>query len=135
MAVYDSMGICKFSRYFYWPEQIAEFINATTGLELSPEDVLKLGERVVNIERLYNLREGMDPEDDILPPRLLKEPISEGPCKGCVVKPEELEAMKKEYYLKRGWDPISGKPLKEKIVELGLDNMIEIDENIISQGA
>ncbi len=135
MAVYDSMGICKFSRYFYWPEQIAEFINAATGLELSPEDVLKLGERVVNIERLYNLREGLDPEDDTLPPRLLREPISEGPCKGCIVKPEELEAMKKEYYSKRGWDPISGKPLKEKIVELGLDSIIEIDDSIISQGA
>lgn len=135
MAVYDTLGICKFSRYFYWPVQIAEFVKAITGIELSPEEVLIMGERTVNLERIYNLREGMDSDEDTLPPRILKEPIEKGPCKGCIIKQEELEAMKKEYYSKRGWNPLSGKPLKEKIIELGLDDIIEIDEDLISQGA
>jgi aldehyde:ferredoxin oxidoreductase len=131
MAVYDTLGVCKFSRYFYWPEELSEFILATTGLKMRPEEVLKLGERVVNIERLYNIREGLDVSDDTLPPRILREPISDGPCKGCVVTSEELEDMKAEYYRERGWSEVSGKPTKEKVKELGLDEILEIDLNLI----
>ncbi len=134
MAVYDTIGICKFSRYFYWPEEISEFLEVVTGLKLSPEDVLKVGERVVNLERLFNLREGMDPEDDTLPPRVLKEPIDEGPCKGCVVTLEELEDMKREYYEERGWSPVTGKPLKHKLIELGLNELIELEDNLYEEG-
>ena len=77
---------------------------------------MKVGERVWNLERLYNLREGFTKEDDTLPERLLNEPVAEGPSAGFTSK---LEPMLVEYYQFRGWD-VNGVP-KRKLKELQLD--------------
>ncbi|MCK4825415.1 aldehyde ferredoxin oxidoreductase, partial [bacterium] len=86
------------------------------GKEMDTEKILKIGERIVNIERLFNLREGFTRTDDTLPKRLLEEPLNSGPAKGEVM---ELDVMLDEYYETRGWDR-EGIPTKEKLDELGL---------------
>ena len=78
-----------------------------------------IGERIVNLERLFIAREGITRRDDVLPSRFLKEPMpaGSGPSTGSVL---ELEAMLDEYYLARGWETETGLPTSEKLRELGL---------------
>jgi aldehyde:ferredoxin oxidoreductase len=80
------------------------------------DDFVKIGERIWNIERLWNLRAGLTMADDSLPERLLKEAHKEGPSAGVTVN---LDAMLPEYYASRGWTP-DGKPTQGKLMELGL---------------
>jgi aldehyde:ferredoxin oxidoreductase len=87
------------------------------GVDISDEEVLKAGERIWNLEKLFNLNAGFTKADDTLPPRLLKEPMPDGPAKGKVV---ELDTMLKEYYELRGWNK-DGVPTKEKLIELSLN--------------
>ena len=82
-------------------EYFARALSAVTGIQYPTGDLIKVGERVWNLERLYNLREGFTHADDTLPPRLLNEAVADGPSKGWVSK---LEPMLKEYYRARGWD-------------------------------
>jgi aldehyde:ferredoxin oxidoreductase len=91
-------------------------LRAVTGLTYSDDDLLKAGERIWNLERLFNLKAGFTKKDDTLPPRLLNEPIPSGPAKGEVC---DLHQMLPEYYKLRGWDE-EGKPTKEKLAELDL---------------
>jgi aldehyde:ferredoxin oxidoreductase len=89
-----------------------------TGIEsfASSEEVLRGGERVNNLVRLFNLREGLIKGDDTLPKRFLTEPLKDGPTRGRVV---DLETMLKEYYFVRGWDE-EGVPKLETLKKLGL---------------
>ena len=77
---------------------------------------MKAGERIFNLERLFNLGAGFTRKDDTLPERFLKEPLPEGPAKGKVAM---LDEMLPEYYVLRGWDK-SGRPTENKLKELGL---------------
>jgi aldehyde:ferredoxin oxidoreductase len=81
--------------------------------------VRRIGERIVNLERLFIAREGITREDDTLPARFLHEPLPEGsgPSTGSVL---ELEPMLDEYYRARGWDLETGLPTRDKLSELGL---------------
>lgn len=79
----------------------------------------KSSERIWNVERLYNLREGFTKKDDSLPKRFLEQPMAEGPTKGHVV---ELDKLLSDYYQQRGWDP-EGKITPEKLEELGLRDL------------
>ena len=115
-AVYDSLTICRFVHYAVANEMISRLLSAIIGKEMDTEKILKIGERIVNIERLFNLREGFTRTDDTLPKRLLEEPLNSGPAKGEVM---ELDVMLDEYYETRGWDR-EGIPTKEKLDELGL---------------
>ncbi len=134
MAFYDITGVCKFSRYVFGPSEAAEVVQALLGLEVGPDDLLAAGERTVNIERLFNLREGLDPlRDDTLPKRLLEEPIADGPSQGCKVSIDELKSMIREYYAARGWSVETGKPSLAKLVELGLTEILEIPEETIER--
>lgn len=111
-AVLDSLSLCKFSSFALSEEHYARLYSAVTGFDLSGQDLLLAGERIWNIERLYNLREGFTAADDRLPTRLLQEPNTEG----TVV---DLEPMLAEYYRFRGWDE-AGVPTAAKIESLGL---------------
>lgn len=102
-------------------EYFARTLTAVTGVPFSTGDLIRAGERVWNLERLYNLREGFTRADDTLPARLLEEPVSDGPSKGWVSK---LEPMLKEYYRARGWDE-NGVPKPAKLSELGLAELME----------
>lgn len=119
-ASIDASGMCLFTSFALGPEDYANLLKARTGFDYSVEEILACGERIWNLERLFNLREGLDPEsEDTLPKRLLEEPIPEGPAKG---KVSRLKEMLPEYYELRGWDT-RGLPTKEKLGELDLEEL------------
>jgi aldehyde:ferredoxin oxidoreductase len=127
-AISDATGICK-NTYtnmgvLEW-DQTAELLAASTGWDFSGEKVRKIGERIVNLERLFIAREGITRKDDTLPKRFLQEPMPEGSgdSTGSVV---ELEPMLDEYYHARGWNVQTGLPTSEKLEELGLKDSNEL---------
>lgn len=120
-AVFDCSGACKFMAYASTYDDWILAIKNVIGREFTFEDYKKLGERVYNIERVYNVREGITRADDTLPGRLLEEPITEGPAAGNVA---ELETLLDPYYELRGWDK-DGKPTPERLRELELEDLIE----------
>lgn len=115
-AVIDSLVICKFANMAVSVEFFARLLSAVSGIDFTSDDLMKVGERTWNLERLYNLREGFSKADDTLPDRMLKEPVAGGPSKGHTVR---LESMLAEYYQFRGWDE-NGVPGEAKLKELGL---------------
>ncbi|MBP1760761.1 MAG: Aldehyde ferredoxin oxidoreductase [Firmicutes bacterium] len=115
-ALVDASGLCLFVTFALGLPEIAAQIRTATGLDLSDEEYLLIGERIWNMERLFNLRAGFTTKDDTLPPRLLKEPMKGGPHEGKVVR---LDIMLPEYYSLRGWDE-QGIPTEEKLIELSL---------------
>ena len=114
-AVFDSACTCKFAGFAYGEEVLARLLAAATGVPLSAQDLLRAGERTWTLERLWNLAAGFTRADDTLPPRLLTEPVPEGPAAGRVV---ELAPMLDEYYRARGWDA-QGVPSQRKLVVAG----------------
>lgn len=96
-------------------------LNAALGWDFSTDDYLKIGERIWNAERLFNLKAGLDPlKEDTLPKRFLEEPMPEGPNKGHVVR---LKEMLPRYYKLRGWTE-DGRIPEEKLKELGLEEFM-----------
>ena len=118
-AAIDSLVLCKFTSMGVADEYFARTLTAVTGIQYATGDMIKVGERVWNLERLYNLREGFTSKDDTLPARLLNEPAPDGSAKGWVV---HLEPMLKEYYRARGWDAY-GVPTPRKLAELELKEL------------
>lgn len=110
--ILESMVLCKFLAIP--PAHVTGLYNMVTGLKKSLQDLLKAGERIFNLKRLYNIACGYSKRDDTLPKRLLEEPLKEGGAKGQIV---ELEPMLIEYYEHRGWDE-NGIPTREKLEEL-----------------
>jgi aldehyde:ferredoxin oxidoreductase len=119
-AAIDSLVVCKFTNMGVADEYFARVLSAVTGVQYATTDMIKVGERVWNLERLYNNREGFTAKDDTLPPRLLTEAPVDGPSMGWVSK---LEPMLKEYYRGRGWDE-NGMPTQKKLTELGLAELV-----------
>jgi aldehyde:ferredoxin oxidoreductase len=121
-AISDATGVCKNTynnmEVLDW-EGTAELLQAATGWDFGGEEVRRIGERIVNLERLFIAREGITRKDDTLPARFLHEPLPEGsgPSTGSVL---ELEPMLDEYYRARGWDLETGLPTRDKLTELGL---------------
>ena len=118
-AVIDSMGLCLFTSFALGAPEYTNLLNAACGTEYTPEQVLELGERIYNIERMFNKAAGMKPEDDRLPKRLLEDPIPDGPSKGLV---SQLPVTLPEYYKVRGWE--AAFPTDETLKRLGLDECI-----------
>lgn len=121
-AVADSLGVCKNTynnmEVLSWTET-AELLHAATGWDITGDEVQAIGERIVNLERLFIAREGITRRDDVLPSRFLKEPMpaGSGPSTGSVL---ELETMLDDYYRARGWEAETGLPTSRKLKELGL---------------
>lgn len=115
-AVMDSLVVCKFTGFAIGDEYYARMLKAVTGIDYRPQDLQRVGERIWNLEKLYNLRQGFSRADDTLPERLLEEPVAQGPSQGRVV---QLGSMLEEYYRFRGWDQ-EGIPSPGKRTELGL---------------
>lgn len=99
-AVIDSIGMCLFTSFALGLDDYREIVNAGTGFDYSSESLLEVGERIYNLERQFNLKAGVLPEEDKLPPRF-DQPIPDGPQKG--VKSEYRKILP-EYYEHRGWD-------------------------------
>lgn len=116
-AVIDSSGMCLFTSFALGADDYADLLNAATGFDFSTDEWLKNGERIWNLERLFNIKAGLNPaKEDTLPERLLEEPMPEGPHKGHVVRLSELLP---KYYKVRGWDE-KGYPTEERLKELNL---------------
>jgi aldehyde:ferredoxin oxidoreductase len=122
----DALGGCKFMGALLKAEDLVDLIrNATGWTDFSVDDFRKCGERIYNLGRVYCNREGIRRKDDILPDRLMKEPLPEGPAEGMVLDAETLEMLKDAYYNYRGWDLATGIPSPDKLKELGLDGLLE----------
>jgi aldehyde:ferredoxin oxidoreductase len=120
-AAIDSLVVCKFTNMGVADEYFARVLSAVTGVQYATGDMIKAGERIWNLERLYNNREGFTAKNDTIPPRLLTEAPTTGPSKGWV---SHLEPMLKEYYRTRGWDE-HGVPKPKKMAELGLLDLVQ----------
>ncbi|MFW9794414.1 MAG: aldehyde ferredoxin oxidoreductase C-terminal domain-containing protein, partial [Candidatus Thorarchaeota archaeon] len=119
---FDAIGGCKFMGMVLTTQDWAKLMSTLMGYEMTAEEFQKTGERIYNLERAYILREGFTRADDTLPPRLLEDPLPEGPAEGHVVN---LEVLLDAYYNYRGWDN-QGRPTKEKLRELELEWLIDI---------
>ncbi|MBU2609943.1 MAG: aldehyde ferredoxin oxidoreductase C-terminal domain-containing protein [Chloroflexi bacterium] len=102
-------------------EMVVDLTNAATGSTRTIEDLLRAGERAWNLKRAVNNRLGLTRANDKLPKALL-EPLSEGGAAGFVPPLEEMLAA---YYAARGWDPETGRPSKETLLALGLDDIAD----------
>ncbi len=112
-AVIDSLILCKFTMRGFKAEDYAKLISSYMGKEINVDDILKIGERIFNLERMYNIREGFRREHDTLPKRLLEEEVTvEGRKTRAYIDIDR-------YYSVRGWNE-DGIPTKEKLEELGL---------------
>ena len=118
-AVIDSMGHCLFTSFAMGAPEYTDLLNAATGTNWTVDEVLAIGDRIYNIERMFNKAAGMKPEDDRLPKRLLEEPVVNGPSKGMV---SQLPLTLPEYYAARGW--VNAFPTDETLKKLGLDECI-----------
>jgi len=115
-AVIDSSGICTFTLKVLWVPDYVAILNAVCGFEFDETDLLCAGERIWNLQKLFNVRAGFGKNDDILPSRLRREPLDDAGARARVWRGEE---MLEEYYALRGWDA-DGMPTVEKLRELGI---------------
>ena len=122
-AVGDSLVMCRFTseRGFglFVDEPYARAVRAVTGWDMDVAELERIGERIVNLERLFNVREGVRRGQDVLPWKVMHEPIPEGPSAGMYCPPAELDAMLDDYYALRGWDA-DGVPTRARLSALGL---------------
>jgi aldehyde:ferredoxin oxidoreductase len=122
-AVDDSLVMCRFTseRGFglFLGDPYARMVSAITGWTVDTEELERIGERIINLERCFNVREGVSRKDDVLPWRVMHEPIPDGPSAGMHCPPEELDRMLDEYYRLRGWDA-NGVPTRQTLERLGL---------------
>ena len=127
--VIDSLILCKFSRGTYYDglEDMTKYYTLATGIKMTPEELIKAGERINNLARLFNIREGKGTREfDALPPKIMNVPIpDEGVAKGSVVSKEEFELGLDDYYAVRGWTK-EGIPTVEKLKELDLGKYVHI---------
>ena len=103
----------------------ADLLEAVTGISLSEEEIEKIGERVLNLARAFNVKAGFSRKDDDLPLRLKTEPLKSGSSKGQVFSQKDLDYMLDEYYTERGWDVKTGVPLRAKLVSLNLEHVAD----------
>ena len=136
-AVVDAVGVCKFSTsetYATHACDLAQALNLLLGYQMDEKDILKAGERIVNLERMYNVRLGLDRKNDRLPERFTKEPATVYRMKEMNGKMEKVAVLSKNliigmedmltrYYELRAWDQ-NGIPTAKKLEELGLQELI-----------
>jgi aldehyde:ferredoxin oxidoreductase len=122
----DILGICKFFMYFgLGVPELTELVSSLTGWDIDEKELLHIGDRVYNLQRMFNVREGVRRKDDLLPEKIRKIPEF-GPYAsdfGCEIK--DFERMLDEYYKARGWNKDTGIPTKEKLRQLGLGDLIK----------
>ena len=132
-SIADATGICKticafFSPHLFVFEDYANMVRAVTGLRVTEKEIHEIGRRIVNLERLFIIREGASRKDDYLPERHYSEPTPSGPDinRGKFIEPEKYDMMLDEYYDYHGWDK-EGNPTPETLKALGLDSIDGLD--------
>jgi aldehyde:ferredoxin oxidoreductase len=116
-ASIDSLGLCLFTSFALDAEDYAQLLNAVTGSKMSGDDIFAAGDRIWNLEKLFNLKAGIASAEDTLPRRLLEDEIPAGPSQGWT---HQLDKMLPEYYQLRGWSK-EGIPSQDKLQSLGLE--------------
>jgi len=118
----NTLGLCQFvwgpAWQLYGPSQMAELARAVTGWDVSLWELMKVGERSLNLERAYNAREGFNRTHDVLPPKLAQ-PLTGGPSDGMSFTAQDLEQALDTYYAMCGWDR-NGLPTRSKLDELSI---------------
>lgn len=130
-AISDALGVCKFTTteaFILYPEDFSRGLSELPGYDLDEKEIIKAGERIVNLERMYNIRHGFDRKDDQLPSRFLTEPATlidmetkEVISEGMLV---DLDYMLDRYYRLRNWTK-DGIPSADKLNELGLEETVK----------
>jgi len=129
-SICDSGLMCAFAFALMDENTAAELLSAGTGFDFSVEELFVVGERIATLERAINVREGLTPEQDTLPKRLLNEAMKDGPNKDQIV---ELESMKREFYEICGWNPDTGMPTIEKVRELKLEGLLSFSKDMTQE--
>lgn len=121
-SMVDSLTLCQVDSFPAGPtpEVIFGIVNSVTGWNMKPAELVKIGERAINLCRAFNVREGFSRKDDTLPKRL-SDSLPDGQYKGQRITHDELQSMLDNYYEIRGWDKKTGTPTAMKLRELGLD--------------
>ena len=125
-----SLVECEFSRSMLNANHYCKLLNTVTGFGIEADEYMKIGERVWNLVRAFNVREGFTRVQDTLPQRFMIEPLPSGPAKGHVIGLQDLNKMLNEYYALRGWDE-RGVPTQDKLAQLGLEcvlNQIRMED-------
>jgi aldehyde:ferredoxin oxidoreductase len=121
-SLMDSINVCQFvygpAWQLYHPNHLVQMARAVTGWDLNLWEMMKVGERRLNMMRAFNAREGFTRKDDALPPKLAKPRVG-GPSDGIFIDPAEVEQAKDVYYAMCGWDE-QGVPTRTKLEELSL---------------
>ena len=125
LTVMDAVGGCKFMAILLTAEDISNLIATSTGWQFGVQEFRKSGERIFNLTRALCVRDGINRDRDILPGRLMEEPLPSGPAAGMLIDSDTLEMMKDAYYHFRGWDQATGIPTPDKLKALGLDYLVE----------
>lgn len=122
-GVDNSLAVCQFvwgpAWQLYQVGELVTLIQGVTGWNMGLWELMKAGERTVNLQRAFNAREGFTSKEDTMPPKVFK-PLVGGPTAGQVVTRAEFETARAEYYRMAGWDE-EGRPTRGKLEELGLD--------------
>jgi aldehyde:ferredoxin oxidoreductase len=136
--VIDSLIVCKFSRGTYYDgwKDLANYYTLATGIPMTVEDMAKAGDRIENLARMFNIREGKGTrKNDTLPWKIENCPVpDEGPAKGVVVNEEEFQVGLSDYYASRGWSA-NGIPTAARLQELGLSDLAPLAEQAEQRGA
>jgi aldehyde:ferredoxin oxidoreductase len=136
--IIDSLIVCKFSRGTYYDgwKDLANYYTLATGIPMTPEEMALAGDRIENLARLFNIREGKGTRKfDTLPWKIENCPVpDEGPAKGVVVSEEEFQVGLDDYYASRGWS-VNGVPTVAKLDEVGLGDLAYIAEKAEQGGA
>ena len=115
------LGLCMFGVGFMPASAITDFVNLSTGWNFTIEDVLKAGDRVANIRQAFNSREGINISDYKVPGRVSGNPPPQaGPTAG---RTTDIDTLRRDYLEARGWDTTTGKPSRDKLLEVGLDDI------------
>ncbi len=122
-ALLNSLGVCLMSGSCWLPmgpTHYAKLYSACTGRETSPRELMRIGDRIVNLMKCYLVREGLTSADDTWPQRFFKDPIPDGPLKGAILDEKKFRRILEAYYENRGWDRNTSIPTREKLLSLGL---------------
>jgi aldehyde:ferredoxin oxidoreductase len=119
LAALYSLVVCDMSRSAISNDTYLALLSAATGWNFDYPKFLEIGERIWNVTRIFNVREGIGRKDDTMLPKRFKEPLSSGPAKGHRFKDNEFGKMLDDYYSERGWDK-DGKPTKDKLHTLDI---------------
>lgn len=130
----NAAGVCFFPSGFtlaWGPTHLSKLISACTGCDVTPQAVMTSGERVFNVLKAYNVRQGLSRKDDNWPDRFYDEALPDGPAKGAKLSRQTIADLLDEYYTLRGWDKKTGLPFERKLVELGLQ---DIANDLVKRG-